>query len=504
MNQRLIVASLMASMSVACGGGGSSGGSGGKMGSTGGAGPGTGGSGAGTGGVTGSGGSTPGSGGASTGSGGASGGSSAGTGGRGGASTGTGGRGGASTGTGGTPAGSGGSGTGTGGRANAGGTAGSNTGGAAATGGAGGTVAATGSVLERNNSPSRNGHFVQPLLTKAAAATMMPDAAFNSAATFSGNVAASPLFLDGPNGSGLFFIPTGGGDVFARKENGTSQWMRNIGAPATGNIGCSGISTTAPLGILSTPVIDEKSRTIYVAGITGNAQGVTAQIASAINVDDGTVRSGWPVDVSTAASFDPKIHNQRSALSLLNGILYVPYAGYIGDCGSYRGRVIAINTATPTTVGQWSTSDAGGGIWAPGGLASDGTGVFATTGNYVPLGSAPAAHGDSEQVTKITGMGTKADFFYPTTWATMDRDDADFGSVNPIFVTVPGAAPSRIIVALAKDGLGYLLDADQLRGSSSGSAAGGQKVMFRLGSGMSLSAPPRPTERPWGRTWLCR
>jgi hypothetical protein len=320
---------------------------------------------------------------------------------------------------------------------------------------------------------------------------MAPDTAFNTAATFTGNVGASPVYLDGANGAGVFIIPTTGGDVVARKENGAMQWTRNIGAPATGGIGCSSFATAAPLGILSTPAIDAQTRTVYVAGITGNASGPMAQIASAIDIDTGMVKSGWPVNLSTAASFDPKIHNQRSALSLLNGILYVPYSGYVGDCGTYHGRVVTVNTATPATVGQWQTSDNGGGIWAPGGLASDGTSIFATTGNAVPFGSPPDNHGDTEQVTRITGMGTKADYYYPTNWKTMDQNDADFGSVNPMFITVPGATPSRIIVAIAKDGKGYLLDADQLRGTASGTAAGGHKAMFTLASGdMAIHSIP--------------
>jgi hypothetical protein len=354
------------------------------------------------------------------------------------------------------------------------------------------------SVLERNKNPSRDGHFIQPTLTKAAAMTMAADTAFNGAATFTStvtngaSVGASPVYLDGPNGTGLFFIPTKGGDVVARKENGTSAWTRNIGQPATGGIGCTAFrQTDPPLGILSTPVIDAQSRTIYVAGIVGNAQGVTGQIASAINIDDGTIKSGWPVNVHTSASFDPKIHNQRSALSLVNGILYVPYAGYVGDCGMYHGRVVAISTASPSTVGQWMTSDNGGGIWATGGLASDGNGVLASTGNFVPLQSAPSTHGDSEQVTRVTGMGTKADYFYPTTWAEMDKADGDLGAVNPIVIDVPGATPSKLVVAIEKGGKGYLLDAAQLRGTSSGTAAGGQKASFTLASGgMSVYGAP--------------
>ena len=355
-------------------------------------------------------------------------------------------------------------------------------------------------VLERNKNPSRDGMFVQPTLTKAAVAMMTADTAFNTAATFTStvtngaNVAASPLYLDAPSGGGLFFIPTVGGDVVARKEDGTSAWSTSIGAPATGGIGCTSFAaTTPPLGILSTPVIDAQSKTIYVAGIVGSSSGVTGQIASAIDITTGKVKSGWPVNVHTLASFDPTLHNQRSALSLVNGLLYIAYAGYVGDCGSYHGRVVAIDTTDPTKAGQWMTGDMGGGIWASGGLAADGNNLFVSTGNYVPLQSAPATHTDSEEVVRLTGMGTKADYFYPADWAAFDKADGDVGSSNPVVVNVPGATPSKLVVAIAKGGSGYLLDASQLRGSTNSSGMGGQLATFNLASasnGMSIYGAP--------------
>ena len=119
------------------------------------------------------------------------------------------------------------------------------------------------------------------------------------------------------------------------------------------------------------------------------------------------------------------------------------------------------------------------------------TASIATTGNYVPTRQPRATHGDSEQVTRVTGMGTKADYFYPTTWVAMDRADADFGSVNPMVITVPGATPSKLVVAIAKDGKGYMLDAAQLRGTTSGTAAGGQKAMFTLANDMAVFGAPR-------------
>src|SRR6266404_2726433 len=59
--------------------------------------------------------------------------------------------------------------------------------------GAGGAIDLDASVLERNKHPSRDGHFVQPTLTKALAAKMALDSGF--LALFKGAMYASPLYL---------------------------------------------------------------------------------------------------------------------------------------------------------------------------------------------------------------------------------------------------------------------------------------------------------------------
>ena len=195
-----------------------------------------------------------------------------------------------------------------------------------------------------------------------------------------------------------------------------------------------------------------------MAGILGDARAL-AQIVIAINADDGTVKSGWPVNVSTAASFDHKLHNQRSALSLVDGILYVPYGGYNGDCGDYRGRVVTINTGNPTMVGQWQASGMGDGIWASGGMASDGNGVFAVTGNRTALQHRGDAWGQRGGRPHHRD-GDEGRLLLPDQLAGDGPGDLDFGAVNPMVITVPGATPSKLVVAIAKDGKGYLLDAD--------------------------------------------
>lgn len=339
---------------------------------------------------------------------------------------------------------------------------------------AGGGTGSSQSVLERNNHPSRDGVFVEPKLTQAAAATLTLDTTFN--ATFAGNMWASPLYLEnGPGGKGVFFAVTTGNDVFALDETtGATVWTHNIGSSPTANgVSCGNIH---PLGIISTPVIDAAKRTIYVAGAVGTSS-ISDHQVHALSVDDGSERAGWPVSVAISSggtTFTPPPQNQRSALSLVAGKLYVAYGGHIGDCGPYHGWVVAIDTSDPTKIGGWTTGGQGEGIWAAAGMASDGNGVFALTGNST-VGA--TTHLDSEEAVRVTGMGTKSDAFYPTTWKSMDGSDADLGASNPVYFELPGATPSKILAVVSKDGNLYLLDAGNLGGM------GGQKVAFPVATG---------------------
>jgi hypothetical protein len=389
-------------------------------------------------------------------------------------SPGTGGAGGSHTG------GSGGGSAGTGGM-NTGGMA-PGSGGAGPTGGSGGVPSTGASVLERNKNPSRDGLFVDAKLTKVAAAKMAMDANFKP--VFQGAVWASPLYLEnGPGGKGLLFIETINNDVFAFDETtGATVWTKKVGpAPANNGSGCGNI---APFGIIATPIIDAQSRTIYISAPEG-ADTTMRQTVHALSVDDGGERAGWPVDVSGKGAFDPKVQNPRSALSLVAGILYVAYGGHRGDCGAYHGRVAAIDVKDPTKVGVWSTAGQAEGIWASGGMASDGNGVIAVTGNRMPPGNR-GAHQDSEEVVRLTGMAQldrASGVYYPTTWQDMDGGDADFGSVNPLVASLPGNNPPRVIVAIAKDAMMYLLNPSNLGGM------GGHIAAFDLSTGNVLTTP---------------
>jgi hypothetical protein len=351
-------------------------------------------------------------------------------------------------------------------------------------GGAADTIGAA-SVLERNNHPSRDGLFVQPTLTKATAARMAMDATFN--ATFTGTMFASPLYVEkGPGGKGVFFAVTTNNDVFALDETtGATVWTRNIGpAPTANGVDCGRIH---PLGILGTPVIDGTTRTLFLSAAVGTTQ-IDRHEVHALSIDDGSERAGWPVDLTKVTAgtvtFTAPPQNQRSALSLVGGIVYVAFGGHAGDCGPYHGWVIGIDAKNPASIGGWASGGVGEGIWAPGGMASDGNGVFAVTGNAT---GGATDHLDSEEVVRVTGLGTldrstTANFYYPAMWHYMDANDQDFAASSPVYVPVPGATPPAFVVALSKMGHMYLLDAKKLGGM------GGEVVDYAVGT-IAFTAP---------------
>ena len=171
-----------------------------------------------------------------------------------------------------------------------------------------------------------------------------------------------------------------------------------------GEPGCGG--NIRPLGITGTPVVDGITRTLYVAAM----QAGNKHMIYALSLSDGSTVPGWPVDVSTiragAASFNPAFQHQRGALLLLNGTLYVPYGGNFQDCGEFHGWVVGIPVANPAAPTAFVTRGIGGGIWAPGGLASDGVSVFAATGNTLEkagaINSSPATWGHGNAVLRLS------------------------------------------------------------------------------------------------------
>ncbi|MGH7188264.1 MAG: hypothetical protein ACREF0_03660, partial [Acetobacteraceae bacterium] len=297
-----------------------------------------------------------------------------------------------------------------------------------------------------------------PGLTPAKVSAMRPAPVLRAPLT--GPVYAAPLYLRSAGGSAMLIVATEQNAVEALDPaNGKTTWRTVLGPPVPrSRLPCGDIE---PMGITGTPVIDRGI--VYVAAMVLGQDDAPQQMVFALGLDDGKIRPGWPLNVGQALAagstrFIAANQGQRSALSVGGGRVFVAYAGHFGDCRYYHGWVVGVDEAHPAVVSSFATAAPGGGIWAPGGMASDGTSFFVATGNTFNA----ARWGGGEAVIRL-GLdghfsGRSQDYFAPSDWQQLDERDLDLGATNPLLI---GRA---YVLALGKDGNAYLLDRANLGG----------------------------------------
>jgi len=320
-------------------------------------------------------------------------------------------------------------------------------------------------VTQEHNHLSRDGLYIDSAFTRSAAANVRRDLNFNG--TISGSVYGQPLYVEGgPGARAKVIVATESNNVYALDAvDGSVIWQRNVGAPVTSGLPCGNIS---PLGITGTPVVHLASRSLlFDAMINGPTK---RHFIFSLNVDTGATKPGWPVNVNATAiyngrTFTSSIQNQRAALGLVNGVVYVPYSGHFGDCGTFHGWVVGVPINNPSNVTAWATRAIGGGIWGHGGVASDGTNMFVITGNTFNTGG---TWGGGEAIIRLRAgpifSGNPTDYWAPTNWLSLDNGDIDLGGCGAVLIDVPGATPSQLVLALGKDGKAYLRNRNNLGG----------------------------------------
>jgi len=326
-------------------------------------------------------------------------------------------------------------------------------------------------VTQFHNHDSRDGLYVDSAFTLNAAANLTRDLNFDG--TIVGDVYAQPLYIDdGPGGRPTIIAVTESNNVYALDAlDGSVIWQQNVGTPVPlANLPCGNID---PNGITGTPVIDLGSRSLFFNALTTPDGGATKKhLIFSLDLDTGAINPGWPVDVNASATyngimFTSTVQGDRGALGIVGDILYVPYGGRAGDCGTYRGWLVGVPITNPANVTAWAASAIGGGAWSVGGVASDGTNPFIATGNTFNTGG---TWSEGEAVIRFQPgpifSGSPSDYWAPTNWQSLDLIDADLGASGPLLVDVPGATPSHLVVALAKNGNAYLVNRDSLGGIS--------------------------------------
>jgi outer membrane protein assembly factor BamB len=280
-----------------------------------------------------------------------------------------------------------------------------------------------------------------------------------------GTVYAEPLII-----GEMVLVATENNTVYAiNATDGTEVWHTNLGKPMqAASLPCGNID---PSGITGTPVVDVASGVLYVVAFTRSAHKIFA-------IDIGSGVAKWTRVVDPPGS-DPLVQQQRAALALSRGIVYVAFGGLFGDCGDYHGWITGapINGTGRLFYFEVPTSK-GGGIWAPSGPAIDSSGnVLVATGN-----SFSATTFDfGESVLKLSPSLNRTDWFAPSDWSELNNGDTDLGSVGPTVL------PGNVIFQVGKAGVGYLLADDHL-GGIGGSLYSG-KVCNGAYGGIAYSRP---------------
>jgi hypothetical protein len=264
--------------------------------------------------------------------------------------------------------------------------------------------------------------------------------------TLDAEVYAEPLIYNG-----LVYVATLNNTVYAlNQSDGSIVWQMPLGAPETTGWGCGNVS---PQGILGTPVIDTAASRIYVATLFAD----DIYRVFGLDLATGATRLTTQIPATIGTGFDWTIQQQRGALSLRNGYVYVPFGGRAGDCGTYHGFVVGVPTNGSTTLAVYQTPSSGSGIWTAGGVVvDDSTGnVFAATGNGVASGCATVDQNDA--VVRLSPSLVLQDYFMPQDWqAHWCSNDQDLGSASPLLIS------PNLLFQSGKWGGGFLMNPNSL------------------------------------------
>lgn len=268
-----------------------------------------------------------------------------------------------------------------------------------------------------------------------------------------GNVYAQPLYV-----AGRVLVATENNSVYSiDASSGGPVWQTHLADPVdAGTLPCGNIRPS--VGITGTPVVDTNAGVLYAAAMVQP----THYELYALDLGSGSILWHRPLD---AEAIEPPSSGQRSALTLEQGQVYVPFGGRFGDCGNYHGQVMAASATDPNApLVAYTTPARRAGVWAPGGVATgpDGT-LYVATGN----GDATGPEGRTEAVLALSPALEEVDSWQPTDWQALDRSDTDVGSVPPALISDQG-----LIFQTGKNGQGYLLRIGGL-GSVGGEAFSG-------------------------------
>jgi hypothetical protein len=254
-----------------------------------------------------------------------------------------------------------------------------------------------------------------------------------------GAVYAQPLVV-----GGRVIVATEHDTVYAlRPKNGHIIWRHQLGTPVPQSaLPCGNID---PIGITGTPAYDRGTGSIFLVTETTGSR----HTLHALNWRNGHGR--WHRNLDVLSNRDPHAEQERGALLVANGRVYVMFGGRAGDCGNYVGYVVGVpKDGTGSSHHYAVPTDREAGMWAPPGPVGIGNSIYVASGNGAETNG---KYDGSDSVIRLTPTLSKTGLFAPSTWQSDNAQDLDLGSSSP----VPVGSTGEVVIA-GKRGTVYLLD----------------------------------------------
>lgn len=307
----------------------------------------------------------------------------------------------------------------------------------------------------------------------------------------------------------LVIAGTNNDSLYAFEANtGATVWKRSFAngtTTTTVGIAFTGCDNTGQQdGLLSTPVIDRATDTVYVVAATMEPHHIHFRLhalslaTGADKIPNVEIGGSFIAPNGTTETFNADVQFQRPALLEADGNIYIAFGSQCDfKLNQYHGWVFGysasnfarIGVADVTPTASWNGTQFAAGIWMSGeGLSSDASGsVYFSTGN----GTFDGSNNFGESVLRLSpslsmnGL-TSASYFTPASVFSDNGSDRDLGSGGVMLLPDQPFATPHVAVVQGKEGILTLLNRDNLGGYKAG---GPDNALAELNLGSVWAAP---------------